>query len=141
MSADRNRESGTGERAHLGVGWAFPVRPVAGRLCYVRHEEDIEQAIAMILETARPERVMLPGFGAGLRNRVFDPSTPTTWRAIEDEVTRALRDFEPRIDVEAVRARSAPDRPALILIEIDYVVRATNAAFNLVYPFYLREGA
>jgi hypothetical protein len=28
-----------------------------------------------------------------------------------------------------------------LLISIDYEVRATNNAFNLVYPFYLEGGA
>ena len=32
-------------------------------------------------------------------------------------------------------------RPNLLLIEVDYRVRATNAQHNLVYPFYLEEGA
>jgi hypothetical protein len=33
-------------REHLGVGWAFPVRPVNGRLTYARYEDDVEQVIA-----------------------------------------------------------------------------------------------
>ena len=32
-------------RPHLGRGWAFPVKPVNGRLAMAREEEDIEQAI------------------------------------------------------------------------------------------------
>ena len=27
----------------------------------------------------------------------------------------------------------------LLLVTIDYTVRATNSRYNLVYPFYLRE--
>ena len=41
----------TGARAHLGVGWAFPVRPRDGRLTYAAYEDDIEQAIDIILES------------------------------------------------------------------------------------------
>jgi hypothetical protein len=36
-----------------------------------------------------------------------------------------------------VDAKVDPDEPTVLLIEIDYVVRATNSRFNLVYPFYL----
>lgn len=127
-------------REHLGVGWAFPVRPVDGRLTYARHEEDIEQAIAIVLETARRERVMRPEFGCDLRTFVFDPNSPVTHRAIEDEVRRALAAWEPRIDLQAVRAYGEAGRAHVVMIEIDYVVRRNNAAVNLVYPFYLREG-
>jgi uncharacterized protein len=128
-------------REHLGVGWAFPVRPVGGRLTYARHEDDVEQAIAIILETTRRERVMRPSFGTELRTFVFDSNSPTTHRAIEDEVRGALAAWEPRIDVQTVRAYGDADRVNVVMIEIDYVVRRTNSSVNLVYPFYLREGA
>lgn len=127
-------------RAHLGVGWAFPVRPVAGRLTYARHEDDVEQAIAIILETTRRERVMRPGFGTDLRNFVFDANSPETHRSIEAEVGAALRQWEPRIDVQRVRAYGDGARPNLVMIEVDYVIRRSNSSVNLVYPFYLREG-
>jgi len=29
----------------------------------------------------------------------------------------------------------------VLLLDIDYTVRATNSRFNLVYPFYLREAS
>jgi phage baseplate assembly protein W len=129
------------KRDHLGVGWAFPIRPVGGRLQFVRYEEDVVQSINLILETARRERVMRPDFGGGLRDYVFASNSPQTQRAIEAEVRRALVEHEQRIDVESVRAASSPDTPNLLLIEIDYVVRSNNSTFNLVFPFYLTEGA
>jgi phage baseplate assembly protein W len=128
-----------GARPHLGVGWSFPVRPVKGRLCYASYEGDIEQAIAIILETAANERVMRHHFGAGMQNYLFEGNSPVTHRAVEEEVRRALLDWEPRITVERVLALAAEDEPNLMLIEIDYVVRRTNTFYNLVYPFYLTE--
>jgi phage baseplate assembly protein W len=70
MATTRNRE-------HLGVGWSFPIRPVSGRLTYARHEDDVEQAIGIILETTRRERVMRPAFGSELRTFVFESSSPS----------------------------------------------------------------
>lgn len=127
-------------REHLGVGWAFPVRPVAGRLTYARHEDDVEQAIAIILETTRRERVMRPQFGTDLRGFVFDSNSPATHRAIEEEVRGALAQWEPRIAVQIVRAYGESGRSNVVMIEIDYVVRRNNSPVNLVYPFYLSEG-
>lgn len=127
-------------KAHLGVGWAFPVKPVGGRLRYARHEEDIEQAIHLILLTARGERLMLPQFGAGIRNYLFEPSSSATYRSIEEAVRAALIDWEPRIDLERVEVVPDQDEPNLLLIHVDYVVRATNTFYNRVYPFYLYEG-
>jgi phage baseplate assembly protein W len=129
------------KRDHLGIGWTFPIRPINGALTYIKYEDDVEQSINIILETARKERVMVPTFGAGLRDWVFASNSPQTQRAIESEVRRALTDHEERINVESVRASASADTPNVLLIEIDYVVRATNSTFNMVYPFYLTEGA
>lgn len=132
--------SDTNPKAHLGVGWAFPVKPVNGGLTFAYYEDDIERAIPIILLTEPPERPMLPEFGAGLRRFVFEPSSAATWRAMEQSVQRALTDWEPRIDVEAVTVTPDTVEPNLLLIEIDFVVRATDTSYNRVYPFYLLAG-
>jgi phage baseplate assembly protein W len=126
-------------RAYLGVGCSFPVKPVNGRLVYARYEDAVEQAIPLILLTARKERLMLPEFGAGARSFVFEPNSPATQRSIEDAVRKALTDWEPRIDLKRVEAIASNDTPDLLLVHIDYVVRATNTFYNRVYPFYLLE--
>jgi phage baseplate assembly protein W len=132
--------SNLSSKAHLGVGWAFPVKPINGRLTYARYEDDIEQAIQIVLQTAPGERVMLPEFGAGLRDFVFEPNSLVTHRAIETSVMQALIDWEPRIDIERVEVVANENEPNVLSIHLDYVVRATNTFYNRVYPFYLLEG-
>jgi len=129
----------TGVRRYLGVGLSFPVRPVAGRLQMVSYEDDVEQAIGLILETARRERVMLPDFGSDLGQMVFGPNSPVVQRTVENMVRAALAEWEPRISVEAVTARAGENEQNLMLIELDYVVRRTNTSFNRVFPFYLNQ--
>ncbi|MEO8681353.1 MAG: GPW/gp25 family protein [Vicinamibacterales bacterium] len=126
-------------KAHLGVGWAFPPKVVNGGLRYALYEDDIEQAIQIILLTSRGERVMLPEFGAGLRDFVFEPNTDATRARLEESVRKALVDWEPRLNLERVEVTEG-DAPNLVLIHVDYVVRATNSFYNRVYPFYLLEG-
>jgi phage baseplate assembly protein W len=126
-------------RAHLGVGWAFPVQLVDGRLGWARYEDDIDQAVEIVLRTVPGERAMLPAFGADLRRQVFEPNTAPTHRALEDTVRQALLDWEPRIKVEAVSAVPDGDVESLVLVHVDYLVRATNTYYNRVFPFYLTE--
>lgn len=130
----------TSPKAHLGVGWSFPVKPVDGALPYARYEDDIEQAIQIIVLTEHGERVMLPEFGAGLRTFVFEPNSPATLARIQSAVRKALVDWEPRINLERVEVTPGEEAPNLVLIHVDYVVRATNNFYNRVYPFYLLEG-
>jgi uncharacterized protein len=56
-------------------------------------------------------------------------------------VREALVAFEPRVDVLDISAESAPEEPNLLLIRINYRIRANNARGNLVYPFYIQESA
>lgn len=126
-------------KAHLGKGLPFPLKPKQGGLRLVAHEAKIEQSVQMILLTSRGERVMRHDFGADLGDMVFEPNTPATRAAIRYRVEKALLAWEPRINVERVEVSEGPE-PNLLLIDVDYVVRATNTSYNRVYPFYLLEG-
>ena len=132
-------------RAFLGEGWEFPVCAQNGAINLVALEEDIRQSILIILGTNQGERVMRPEFGAGLNAFVFEPVSETTKELIKTRVEEALIDWEPRIDVLAVRVTAntigGGGGKNSLFINIDYRVRATNSISNLVYPFYLQEGA
>ena len=125
----------------LGKGWSFPVKPaVSGRLRLVGEEEKIRQSIWIILSTAPGERVMRPDFGCGVHDLVFQANTAALRSQVQAKVNEALLRFEPRIDVTRVAVTSAPEQRNRLDIQIDYRVRANNAAHNLVYPFMLEEG-
>jgi phage baseplate assembly protein W len=127
-------------REFLGVGWKFPIRVNArGGLSFSQHEQDIEEALWIVLSTAKGERVMEPEFGCGIHDYVFAPNNPATRGSIAYEVQAALITYEPRIDVDNVRVESFPDSDNRLSIYVDYRVRANNAKRNLVYPFYLTE--
>lgn len=125
----------------LGTGWKFPVR-INGRggFSLVSGEQDVAEAIWIILTTRRGERVMRPEFGCGLNDYVFAPNNAATRGAIAYQVQQGLTRWEPRIDLMDVRVEEDPDLPNLLHISIDYRIRANNALHNLVYPFFLQEG-
>lgn len=133
--------SDTSGKSFLGAGLAWPVQSdTDGALQTAAYEDSVRQAIWIILGTAKGERLMRPDFGCGIHELVFDPVTAATSGRIASAVRDALLRHEPRIDVREVQATPAGDGEVL-LIGIDYEVRATNNAFNLVYPFYLAGGA
>lgn len=129
-------------KAFLGVGWSFPVAPDAAAQDVARaeYEEDIRQSIRIILETTPGERVMRPDFGSGLMAMVFEPVNTTTLALVKQRVEQALVLWEPRIDVGEVKLTVGGDSRNRLDINIAYRVRSTNTFYNLVYPFYLREG-
>ena len=128
------------DKSFLGHGWAFPpALERGGDLSLAAYEEDIRQAIRIILGTAPGERVMRPDFGAGIHELVFEPMSTTTMALVQHRVEEALVTWEPRIDHIEVEAK-ADQAQGRLLVTIDYRVRATNTFYNLVYPFYLTEG-
>ena len=68
-------------RAFLGLGWAFPLGfDASGSVGLAALEQDVRQAIRIILGTTPGERVMRPDFGAGLDDFLFEPASATTPR-------------------------------------------------------------
>ena len=126
----------------LGVGWGFPVAlDEAGKIQVARYEESIRQAIGIILGTAPGERAMRPDFGCGIHDLVFAVNSAGTAGRVASLVRDALLRWEPRVNVLNVDAVADPSQPSLLLVKIDYEVKATNSRFNLVYPFYLQRSA
>ena len=128
-------------RDFLGTGWSAPLG-VDGRggIGLISGERAIERSVLNILSTAKGERRMRPQFGCGIHDLVFAPNDPTTAGLIQSQVLEALGWWEPRIDVIAVDVEPDTSQDGLMLIEVRYVVKATNAERNLVYPFYLIPG-
>src|SRR5262245_22672275 len=125
----------------LGKGWKFPVQvDGSGRIAFSQFEEDIREAVRIILLTSKGERVMRPEFGAGLHDFVFETMSATNIGAIQSAIQDALIEWEPRIELLSVKVE--PDRGEIgkLLIDIDYRVRANNTQFNLVFPFYVSQG-
>jgi hypothetical protein len=129
------------DKTFLGRGLAWPIRSdQQGALADAAYEDAVRQSVWIILATARGERPMRPDFGCGIHDLVFAPITTATSGRIASSVRDALLRHEPRIDVRDVQVRQG-EQPGVLLVDIAYAVRATNNAFNLVYPFYLEGGS
>lgn len=128
-------------KSFMGRGLKFPVSvdPSTGRIAMSSAEDDISEAIKIILRTNLGERVMLPEFGTAAGDFIFSDSRAEQIAALEDSVREALERWEPRITDISVTTESGGEKNAL-MISINYTVRTTNNQFNMVYPFYMMEG-
>ena len=130
------------ENHFLGVGWAFPVTFSAGnhKLELSWYEDNVNDAINIILQTKMGERTMLPEFGSGMQQYFFRQMNATLKGQLEDTVRTALLEQEPRITVQNITAKYADMQNGLVEIVIDYVYNQTNTRHNYVFPFYVKEG-
>ena len=122
----------------LGTGWRFPILPdEAGRLGYASGEESIAHCLRALLLTALGERVMRPDFGTRAPDLVFAPDSVQNLHDLEDSIRDAVRLFEPRVELDDVRAELAPGAESRVTVSLTYRIRRTNTRANLVFPFYL----
>jgi phage baseplate assembly protein W len=121
-----------------GRGWAFPasVGP-GGGIALADGEDDIKQAIRILLDTALGERAMRPDFGCPVHELVFDATDPSLPSKARFYVTNTLEHWEPRIQLERVDAHVEGQH---LIVEVQYLIRLTNRRDNLVHPFYLQGG-
>jgi phage baseplate assembly protein W len=113
-----------------------------GGVALARGEQDVDEAIRIILSTPIGERRMRPRFGCGVHDLTFATNDPATHGLIRYHVLQALAMWEPRIEVreDGVHVSTDESDPSRVLVSIEYVLRATNQRRNLVYPFYLIPG-
>lgn len=122
----------------LGAGWRFPILPdEAGRLGYAVGEQSIEHCLRALLLTGVGERVMRPDFGTRAQESVFAPGSVQSLRDLERSVAEAVRTYEPRVELDGVRAEADLTDESRVTVSVEYRIRRTNTKANLVFPFYL----
>lgn len=130
-------------QSFLGRGWSFP--PEFNReskaVKMLEDEEDIRSSLHILLSTRPGERIMVPGYGCNLDELLFSPLNLTTKTYVVDLIRTAILYYEPRIDVNKIEIVQTDAFHGVLLIQIEYTIRATNSRMNMVYPFYKEEGS
>ncbi|MDJ0694427.1 MAG: GPW/gp25 family protein [Mastigocoleus sp. MO_167.B18] len=125
------------EPDYIGTGLGFPLRMnVQGGIQLSADQPNIEESIAVILQTDLGERVYRPNFGSRLSELVFEPLNTQTLLLIRLYVEEALEMWEPRIILKEVRTDPDPIRGKVDIV-ITYQPKNSHDIRSLVYPFYL----
>jgi phage baseplate assembly protein W len=112
----------------FGRGISFPPRlSTDGRLLWSEGEQNIREAIRVILLTEERERINLPEFGGGLGQFLFEPNTVMTRHLIQDRIASALAAWEPRIRIESIDVQPDPGDAQAAVVTITYQLVATQA--------------
>ena len=130
------------DQSFLGTGWVFPPSfdKSLKSITMLKDEDDIQSSLHILLTTRIGERVMQPTYGCNLDELVFESLTSTFKSYIRDLVKTAILFHEPRIKLNNVELDDSRELEGIILIEVDYTIRATNTRFNYVFPYYKNEG-
>lgn len=135
--------SSASDASFLGKGWGFPPSfSQNGRdVMMVSDQEDIQQSLIILLNTARGERIMREDFGCDLQGFMFEEISQSLVGSITQLITDAVLYYEPRIKLNNVNVDESEHNLGVVLITLDYTVKNTNSRFNMVYPFYINEAS
>lgn len=72
---------------------------------------------------------------------LFENITVTLLTKIKGIIEHAILLYEPRIDLNNIYfGAESNELQGIVMIEIEYTIRATNSRHNYVFPYYLEEG-
>ncbi len=129
-------------KSFLGTGWGFPPAfdKFSNSVKLSSDLADIEESIRIILDTYPGERIMQPEFGCFIKRFVFEIIDQSLIMKINEEIERALLNFEPRVKFIDTEVIKQDDHNGVLIIRINFSVIITNTRYNIVYPFYFNEG-
>jgi phage baseplate assembly protein W len=135
--ADENKD-----RNFIGTGWSFPPQfDIASKSVAMTGEElDIDNSLSILFSTVVGERVMDMKYGCNMDALVFESLDTSIITFIKTKIEKAILFYESRIELKKVNINTQNILEGLILIEVDYIVSATNSRYNFVYPFWQEEG-
>ena len=97
-------------RAFKDINLSFSPHPVTRDLTVLRNENAIKRSVRNIVQTIPTERFFNSILGYDVRNLLFDNYVDFgTASAIEDQITIAIQNFEPRVDNLQVNVNPKPD--------------------------------
>lgn len=122
----------------LGSGMKFPpqINPATGRFMVSAAEQSVKESIYLILMTQKTERLVRPDYGSTLMSYTFMDINATSLNMMRRTIMEQIMLQEPRVR-EVDISFDSQTRDGCLIVNIDYVVSATNQKDNLVFPFYL----
>jgi uncharacterized protein len=105
----------------FGRGVAFPPHlDATGQWATSVGADNVRESIQILLLTRLGERLMYPAYGSSLPTFLFAPNNPATWKSVEQEITRVLQLWEPRITLDSVSVDADPSNAQAAIATIQY---------------------
>jgi len=99
------------------------IDPFAGPYTSIKIINDVvKQNLKMLVLTAPGERVMIPSYGVGLRNYLFEPNTKLVKDDIESKILEQINLFMPFLTNVKIKFDDMIDTDNAVSIQIFYFV-------------------
>jgi len=121
-----------------GRGISFPPRlGIDGRWAWSAGGQNIREAIQVILLTIPGERLLLTAFGGRLKKYLFEPNTVASRRQMQEEIVRAVTQWEPRVSLDRVTVDGDPTDARVAVVTINYRLVASQVMDQITMKLQL----
>ena len=129
-------------QSFIGRGWSFPpeFNAIKGEVEMTEDEADINASLRILLGTTAGERFLRPKYGLNLQEMLFEPLNVTNITLLKDRISTNILIYEPRIKLIKLDIDDRYLSDGRALVQLEYMIRANNSRFNLVYPYFLNDG-
>jgi phage baseplate assembly protein W len=121
-------------RASTGIGVAIPFSAQGVFTTVYTTQEQLKYNIINYLLTGKRERVFQPGFGAGLRDKLFEQITEDTAALLESTIRAGVESNFPNVSVVEVKVTASYDQNT-ININFSYRVQNTGQTDEILLNF------
>jgi len=129
----------TSEAQIFGCGVAFPPHlDSSGQWAMSVGAQNVRESIQILLLTRLGERLMYPTYGSMLRTYLFAPNTASTRKSIQEAISAALKQWEPRITVDSITVDVDPNDPQAAIAAIQYRLVANQLASQVTLTLQLQ---
>ena len=108
-------------------GWKFPIQvdKSTGRIMTVEDNENVKQAVNIILTTEKYERKIFPTFGTDMRSYMFEVVDPNFISMLRSTITGSLQRWESHIKDLNVNIKASSGPICKVETTIDYLTDIT----------------
>tara|TARA_Y100000310_G_C20641274_1_gene794064 strand:+ start:241 stop:627 length:387 start_codon:yes stop_codon:yes gene_type:complete len=108
----------------FGFGPKLPVTrdPVDGFLLTKSIQEEVHQNLKNLILTSPGERIMIPNFGVGLRQYLFEQNTAAVSSLIRERINSQVKKYMPFVELNKIIVVAEPSNKQGLLVSIRYSV-------------------
>ena len=123
----------------FGRGVAFPPHLDGnGQWATSVGSQNVRDSIQILLLTRLGERLMSPDYGSALRTYLFAPNNATTRKSVEEDISRVLQLWEPRVTVDSVAVDPDPSDAQAAVATIQYRLVANRLPSQITLTLQLQ---
>lgn len=121
------------QKLYSDIDFTLTKRPVLNDIALSYDNQAIIRSVRNILLTKKFEKLWNPDFGSNIDTLLFENISSVTASALEKEISVAISNYEPRVNIKSVLVTPYTDKNAYDVTLTFYIANATQPTTVTVF--------